>query len=244
MSIKFDNSKDIENYFKKWKLNKEGQSYLKDHSKRYLILLNLIDKVIEEIGERNIKVLDIGPSFQTELIRKCWPDCIVDTLGFRDNNLKPGDRDSHIEFDLNNCRDVKNSPSGPYQIIIFCEVLEHLYTDPNLIFDYLSKRLDKDGYLIIQTPNAVSLRSRIKMLLGRSPYEPIRENIKNPSHFHEYIKSEIYQYAKVAKLKVISFSFNNYFRKKNKIMGFVYNMVCSVFPSTKDGITLVVKKTK
>jgi hypothetical protein len=44
---------------------------------------------------------------------------------------------------------------------------------------------------VLQTPNAASLRKRIKLLIGRNPYERIRVDRSNPGHFREYTVNEL-----------------------------------------------------
>ena len=238
----FNKPSEILEYFKNWKLDDEGRDYLKDHAKRWIMLLDEIEKIIAETGREDIMILDIGPSFQSELVRKRWPKAIVDTLGFVDDRFKSRAQDKHFEFDLNDCRNSDKSKPRKYKIIIFAEVLEHLYTAPELIYGCLKDWLEEDGYIITQTPNAVALRSRVKTLFGKNPYNPIRSTLKNPSHFHEYTKRELLDCAKQAKLSIVKLTYHNYFRKKNKVAGFVYDLICGLFPSTRDGITFIVKK--
>ena len=69
---------------------------------------------------------------------------------------------------------------GPYDVIVFAEVIEHLYTAPELVLPYLRELLVLGGVLLLQTPNAVSLRKRAKLLLGVNPFERIRTERDNP----------------------------------------------------------------
>ena len=44
---------------------------------------------------------------------------------------------------------------------------------------------------MVSTPNALWLKHRIKLLMGRHPYELIREDKGNPGHFREYTAGEL-----------------------------------------------------
>ena len=74
---------------------------------------------------------------------------------------------------------------------MFAEVLEHLYTAPELVLPYLRELLVPGGVLLLQTPNAVAFRKRAKMVLGVNPFERIRTERDNPGHFREYTASEL-----------------------------------------------------
>jgi hypothetical protein len=56
------------------------------------------------------------------------------------------------------------------QQIVFAEVIEHLFTAPELVLAYLHELLVPRGQLLLQTPNAASLRKRLKLALGRNPF--------------------------------------------------------------------------
>ncbi|NUM54431.1 MAG: methyltransferase domain-containing protein [Candidatus Hydrogenedentes bacterium] len=168
------------------------------HAPRYAYLLRLL----ESIGatEQN-RILDIGPSHFTELVR----DRIkarVDTLGFGEDSV--GERGNHYEFDLNRAQDraAWRSDLPRYDVIIMAEVLEHLYVAPQLSLGYVASLLSPGGRLILQTPNAASLTKRIKLLIGRNPYEMIRPDPRNPGHYREYTAKELHALAEELELKV------------------------------------------
>jgi len=96
-------------------------------------------------------------------------------------------------FDLNDSQDQRQwrSDLGPYDLIVFAEVIEHLYTAPERVLRFLHSLLAPGGALILQTPNAAALRKRLKLLAGRNPYERIRPDRSNPGHFREYTVAEL-----------------------------------------------------
>lgn len=139
-------------------------------------------------------VLDIGASFQTLMLRRLFPKCRIDTLGFADRRFSPGEPGRHIEYDLNAAVDPATwpkPPEGGYDLILFLEVIEHLYTAPGPVLRCLAGLLRPGGTLLLSTPNALWLKNRIKLLCGRHPFEMIRESRLNPGHFREYTAAEL-----------------------------------------------------
>ena len=222
--------------------------YLHYHAPRYSSLLCFI----KEVYKKKDCVLDIGRSRLTEIISDALKTP-VDSLGFHpDSDTTSG---KHYHFDLNNCQTVKSwlRDIGPYDVIIFAEVIEHLYTSPNLIFSFLNSITSHGGRVILQTPNAVALHKRLKMLIGKNPYERIRENNSNPGHFREYTKKEIMEYAQNTGFKIKKSVYENYFdyrflshtsnsmscKPQQKLFNYIYSLCPGFF---KPGMTLVLVK--
>ncbi|HVV48911.1 MAG TPA: class I SAM-dependent methyltransferase [Polyangia bacterium] len=162
-------------------------AYLAFHRPRFQFLVDLLRPHAARPGCR---VLDVGTSPLTGLLAREL-GVAVDSLGLEaDGDVGPV---RHYRFDLNEAQDRRHwrTDLGPYDVIVFAEVLEHLYTAPELVLAYLRERLAPGGLLVVQTPNAVALRKRVKMLLGRQPFERIRVDRTNPGHFREYTAGEL-----------------------------------------------------
>ena len=159
----------------------DDRGYLAFHAPRYAYLL----KELERRLTPGARVLDIGPSRLTDLIRDRFA-IQVDTLGFGAD--QDGPRGHHFEFDLNRSqsRDWWRMDLPSYDVIVMAEVIEHLHTAPQLVLQFVRTLLDDRGLLLLQTPNAAGLSRRIKLLFGRNPDEMIRLDTSNPGHFREY----------------------------------------------------------
>lgn len=237
-------TKDIISYFKDKPFDKEAKEYLKDHCRRYEFLFLKIDSVLAKFKNKGIKILDLGPSYQTEIFRITLPKNItIDTVGFDDSRFIKRSKDKHFEYDINHAQyknkwlKVKN-----YNVIIMAELIEHLYTSPVLVLNSINSWMEKGGYLIIQTPNAVSLNRRIKMIIGRHPYDMIRENNLNPGHFREYTFQELIQAAKKSGFILKDYTITNYFKHKG-LGGKLYNLLGNFLPENlRDGMTVVLQK--
>ena len=121
---------------------------------------------------------------------------------------------------------------------MMAEVIEHLYTSPKLVLGCIATLLDKKGYLVIQTPNAVALRKRLKMLKGKHPYEMIRETRTNPGHFREYTIEELVLFGRELGFVLTDYTIRNYLNHEG-IGGIVYNALCNALPKRlRDGIMI------
>jgi len=191
-------------------LRAEWSEYLRYHRRRYELLLATVRQVLA--GRDSPRVLNVGPMFETALLRERVPGAVVDTLGVAHPLFPPRAGERHIELDLNRAGDG-SAPAGDASndAIVMAEVIEHLYTSPVLVLRYLSSWLRPRGALVLQTPNAVALHKRLRMLAGRNPLEPIRESPAKAGHFHEYTLGELREAAEAAGFVVEGSKAANYF---------------------------------
>jgi len=225
-------------------LPEKSLSYLDFHKHRYSFLLKTIDQLINEhlTNGTAIKLLDIGPAFQTFLIRKYFPSIQVDTLGYNHviNITRPHEK--HYRQNLNLCREDWQHDLSGYDIVLFCEVMEHLYTPPQSCLIRIKGSLKQQGHLIIQTPNAAALHKRIRLLFGINPNELLREN--RMGHFREYTTSEINMLLKDIKMQVIRMEQKNYFNYDRTVFHKLFSTLEFLVPGKmRDGLTCVVTKT-
>ncbi|MFD1140372.1 class I SAM-dependent methyltransferase [Larkinella insperata] len=191
-----------------------GDGYTLYHAQRYATLLDLLNR----FANPQSSLLDIGVSRFTEIVRNHF-DRPVDTLGF--DKEGPTRYGNHYFFNLNDCQfpDRYRKDLPQYGAIVMAEVLEHLYTSPLLVYPFLKSILKPNGILIVQTPNAVAIHKRIKMILGKNPYELIRIQHDNPGHFREYTAEELFDYGEQVGLPPTHISFNNYFDYRYRPVG-------------------------
>jgi uncharacterized protein len=173
--------------FEAARLRGRDEGYTAYHAPRYSVLLSLLERYGVGPGT---PVLDIGPSRLTSWIREHFA-APVDSLGFGEDGAGPAGR--HFAFDLNRAQRVEEwrRDLPRYRVVVMAEVLEHLYTAPQLVLGFVRTLIEDEGLLILQTPNAASLPKRVKLLLGRNPYEKIRLDATNPGHYREYTVREL-----------------------------------------------------
>jgi SAM-dependent methyltransferase len=228
--------------FDDWPVEQERRDYLHYHYRRYAVLVAWVAEAIAELDlDRTVRLLDIGSSYQTALFRDRLPGVVVDTLGIEDTTFPPRDGERHIPFDLNDAQDGALWPTvdQAYDVIVMAEVLEHVHTAPELVLGSLRPLLALSGRFILQTPNGVALRHRVRMLCGYNPYELIRRTPWNPGHFREYTMSELRAIALDAGYAITRWHAQNYFTMESWKYD-AYNFACRVLPpSLRDGLTLV-----
>lgn len=223
--------------------------YLRFHGPRFEYVLRTL---AEFIGP-TFRVLDIGKSRLTDMIHERF-GVTVDALGFDYDGPIPTGR--YFHFDLNDCqfRTRWRMDLPRYDVIVFAEVIEHLHTAPSLVLNYLSQLLNPGGIIIIQTPNAAALPRRAAMVLGRNPFEMIREDATNPGHFREYTAAELQKCVVGAGLKVDRINRCSYFdyryahhgagrSRRQRLSGQIKNALYPLLPpSLRPGLTCIARK--
>ena len=195
-------------------LDAEAIAYVQYHAERYARLLSLIDELPVSVRPPDrLRILDIGPNIQTELVRNTHPGAVVDTLGFAHPAIRPREHERHIELDLNHLTVPGSDPQlgAVYDIVILAEVVEHLHTSLTTVLRNVAGWLRAPGYVLVQTPNGAALHKRIRLLLGRSPVEPPRDTPRNPGHFHEYTLAELRDQVAAAGLLIERLEVANHF---------------------------------
>ena len=218
----------------------ESRAYLRTHGRRYRILLGLVGQVVTP----GARILDVGPGYQTEAIRKLWPAATVDTIGFLDPRLEPArDGERHYEYDLAQAVDEATWPRAePYDVIVFAEVIEHLHVGPGRVLALLASLLRPGGTLLVQTPNAAALSRRFWLLAGRNPFEPIRDDLHQAGHFREYTARELERLVRDAGLQPVRTRLDNYFRTGSVKNRLLVELSGAFPPGLRQGITLVARR--
>lgn len=231
-------------YFKDWDMKGEDREFLRYHCRRYEFLVKKVNDVVRAIrGGAPLKILDIGPYFQTEIFRRAVPGAVVDTVGFENPAFKGRPQERHFEFDLNDAPRRERWPKiEAHDLIVMAEVIEHLHISPVFALRCVASWLKSGGYLIIQTPNACALHKRIRMVIGKNPYPMPREVIVDPAHFREYTVEELISIGGRAGFAPAGYSMGNYFGGGEASQR-AYNILGSLLPAGfRRGITIVFKK--
>jgi SAM-dependent methyltransferase len=210
----------------------DEEVYLRTHSRRYQLLFDVVRSLAPQ------SILVVGPSHESVLLRDEVPGVRVDTLGWEDHRFPRAGDERHVQHDLN---DPDYPELDPHDVVICAEVIEHLHISPVPVLRFLAGGLAPGGHLVVQTPNATALPKRLRMLLGRNPYEPIREEAGNPGHFHEYTVGELRDAVEAAGLdveRVLTANYFNHGSQKNR----AYRALGPLLPGTlREGITVVAR---
>lgn len=227
--------------FSDLELDEEASFYLRYHARRYRVLLGHLDGAVE--GIEAPAILDVAPMFQTRLIQRRYPRATIDTMGFSHFMFGPSQGGRHIELDLNQCDrpDQVPQPEASHDVAVMAELIEHLYTAPDLVLRYVGGWLRPGGTLIVQTPNAIALHKRVRMLAGRNPIDPIPHSRLASGHFHEYTPRELEEAARQAGLESLSCDGANYFGDSRGARA--YGVAARLMPlSLRHGLTLIARR--
>jgi SAM-dependent methyltransferase len=174
----------------------ELANYLNEDFRRFVYTLGLVP---DEDGRR---LLEIGanPYFTSLLLKRfrrydyhCTNYFGVDGGGGQ-QVVKHTETGESFTFDyLNNNVDSQDIPHGePFDVILFCEVIEHLVSDPLNALRRIKEKLKPGGTLILSTPNVNRLENITKMLVGQNIYDPISGYGVYGRHNREYNKHELF----------------------------------------------------
>lgn len=154
------------------------ETYVGDAFRRFVHTLQFVPL---PAGRR---ILELGgnPYFFHILLRRLFPGSTVEAANFFDHNIFSGEIGSATHrlrseqfgeewtftYPLFNLEVVRRYPLPPasYDLIFFCETLEHLVVNPFPVFRKIRRLLAPGGHLIISLPNAVRLTNLACMLDG------------------------------------------------------------------------------
>ncbi len=81
-------------------------------------------------------------------------------------------------------------PDESFDLVLFCEILEHLIVDPLAVFQKLRRVLRPGGKLLVTTPNAVRLVNFAFMLAGHNFFDRYKDSIYG-RHNREFTALEL-----------------------------------------------------
>jgi SAM-dependent methyltransferase len=224
-------------------------TYMRDHAYHFKRILKSMPR-----SDRPLTILDIGTTPFTLYLKKEFAGYHVFTLD-RSDLLKARCLEAGVEFrscDL----DLASIPfEGEFfDVVVFTEVLEHIFCPPSIILGEVKRILKPSGLLILSVPNIASLLNRVKLAFGFSPLEDAdhqmnRHWVHGHGHVHEFVRKEIVQLCAEAGFSLVdtdmlaespmsAFTGSRGFNVKR----FVYFGILSLFPSLRFEIFLECRK--
>jgi SAM-dependent methyltransferase len=147
-------------------------------------------------GGRPIRLLDVGPTPFTLFIKEALPDHEVWGLD-RTDLLKERFIERGVQFKSCNLDEGKIPFDDQFfDMVIFTEVLEHVFGPPSELLQEFKRVLRPGGELILGVPNIARLANRLRLLFGASPLpnadnQMKRDWVHGHGHLHEYTRGEI-----------------------------------------------------
>lgn len=137
-----------------------------------------------------------------------------------------------------------------FDVVIFSEIIEHLFYGVPHALTEINRIIKKDGFLILTTPNLSRVPNRIRLLLGKSVNpelggkEPFFSRDIYKRHNREYIFEELVYLLEKAGFKIDRYFYWNYpaYTYKKPIIKRIANCVSEIIPKSKDIICVVAVK--
>jgi SAM-dependent methyltransferase len=178
----------------------EGDVYVSTHARRFReTLLHLPDL------PPSPKVLELGavPYSMTILLRR-FCGAVVDTVSFYEvpsaaaarHVLESPDGRERYEFDyrsINVETDVFPFADAQYDLVLCCELLEHLLINPSHMFYEAHRVLKTGGSVLVSTPNVLRTANVTALIEGRNIYDAYHGNGIYGRHNREYTPAEVVQ---------------------------------------------------
>ncbi len=179
----------------------ELRGYLEADLDRFLYTLALVPTTAKG------KALEVGanPYFMSILAREQRPELEFDYINYFEGS--PHDIRQVVEWpgadsstnqhafesrNVNLEREHLHVPDESYDIILFCEVLEHFTMDPLHCVLELNRLLSPGGYLVLTTPNVARFENVTALLDGRNLYDPYSGYGPHGRHNREYTRHELH----------------------------------------------------
>lgn len=154
------------------------------------------------------RALEIGasPYLMTALLRMMRPGYTMDLVNYFAAEGEVLEQDVHWScvsgrersevfrsFNVN----IEEAPlpvaDGTYDLVLFCEVLEHFTGHPLRAVNELWRVMKPGGTLILTTPNVARFANVAALLEGRNLYDPYSGYGPHGRHNREYCRHELHQ---------------------------------------------------
>ena len=177
----------------------DADDYHITHSARLARTAHILREMVAEVGE-DCKVLELGTSgFIPVVLKSLFPSVTIDVTNFDTAVASEGESVSYEcevglagrsvgvrAFPIDLEYDLIPIDNETYDIVVCCEVIEHMEIDPMFMLAEVNRVLKTNGKLFVSTPNILSSRGFTKMLEGHAPYFFMQYHANREYHRHNY----------------------------------------------------------
>lgn len=176
-----------------------SDDYHKGHSARLARTAHILTDMVAEAGE-DCKVLELGTSgFIPVVLKSLFPRATIDVTNFDTSVAAEGESARRLQevgvagqtvsvvaFPVDLEYDIIPAGDETYDIVVCCEVIEHMEIDPMFMLAEVNRVIKHGGKLLVTTPNVLSSRGLTKMLDGYEPYFFMQYHKNREYHRHNY----------------------------------------------------------
>lgn len=216
--------------------------------------LNIAQTVRRHLRQ-GARVLDFGSG-------PCDKTAIVQAMGYRcsaiddlndDWHLMDDNRDRIMKFARDLSIDFRLGSGGlpfakaTFDMVMMHDIIEHLHDSPRILLNDLLELLKPGGFLFITVPNAVNIRKRVHVLMGKTNLAPFASYYwyQGPwrGHVREYVRSDMELLAKYLGLDIVELrSCHHMLKVLPKWLRSIYVTLTVLFPGCRDSWLFLAKK--
>lgn len=204
---------DIETLFRTWSVNREPVGhldvYVDDSIQRFLHTWGMVR------SDRG-RCLELGanPYFTTYLLDS-YTDLDLTLANYYGSSGETTETVSYLPRGANSRVEVEYRShmfnveeelfpfeSAQFDVVLFCEMIEHLLMSPLATLNEIRRVLQPGGILVLTTPNVARLANVLAMVNGANIYDPYSGYGPYGRHNREYIRHELHRLLEFAGFEV------------------------------------------
>jgi SAM-dependent methyltransferase len=176
----------------------EMQNYLKEHLLRMLYTYSILPR-----GQGNLLEIGSNPYYMSLIIKKFTRYNLYCSNYFIGENSDADRIQTVVHIETKEAIEFRFKhfnietydfpyPDDLFDVVLFCEVIEHLASDPLKAVLEIKRILKPGGYLVLTTPNVCRIENIIKLIVGGNIYDPYSRHGIYGRHNREYTRNELF----------------------------------------------------
>ena len=216
--------------------------YFNFHYYRYLGILMFLFSSIDIRPDMRILDIGISPGHLAMALKKLGN---FDIIGVSYNTERNKEGWTKKKIIVKKCNIEKESlpfEDNSFDLILFFEVLEHLMFSPMFALKEMRRVLKRGGFLMLTTPNAVSLTKRLQLLLGKNIYWELFDfyaRYPYERHNREFTMREVLTLLKRYDFEVVKYRYFCWWKPSGKIVGSILHFLQLLYDPFKPNLLVL-----